>query len=117
MLTDEGTQLHSLTPLHDSDDNCFGLMLIGSLGMINCSTAVQGVDNIIADGLRVVTDNGKIFSEVDIFDNTVNNQRFRQKSTKGEESRLGIKDKAGCQNDAYVHQKQGGTDIQFCVLF
>ncbi len=85
--------------------------------MVDGGTTVQLLHDEIADGFRIVADNGKVFTEVDVLDDTVNHQGFCEEAAEGTESGLCVEYKAGGDDDAHIHEEQSGTDIQFRIFF
>ena len=60
----------------------------GSLRMVYRSAAVQRVDDIVANRLRVVADNIKAFAQIQILNHIVNDQGFGRQADGGEQSCL-----------------------------
>ena len=70
-------------------------MRVSALRLADSGAAVQLMNDITTDRLRIVADNIEIFAKVDAFNHIVNHQRFNHKPNKGKKPRLDIKYKAG----------------------
>ena len=60
----------------------------GSLRMVYRGAAVQRVDDIVANRIRVVTDNIKAFAQIQILNHIVDDQGFGRQADGGEQSCL-----------------------------
>ena len=89
------SKLYSLAALHDCEDNELLAMGISAFCLENGGTSVQSLVDEIADAVGFVTYNGKILTQVDIFNDTVNHQGFSHETCKREKACGGVKDKAG----------------------
>lgn len=69
-------QLQCLAPLHGSHDD--GLVMVAecTLGAVDRGAAVQCIDNVIADRIRVIADDIKAFAQINALDHIVDHQRF-----------------------------------------
>ena len=59
-----------------------------SLGVVDRGASVKGVDDIVTDRLRVVTDNVKAFAQVQVLDHIINDKGLGSESNGREQSCL-----------------------------
>ena len=87
-------------------------MGVGALTLEDRGASVQGVVDEIADGIRLVTDDREIFTEVDVLNDAVDNEGFRHQAGEREKTGRGVKDETGGHGDEKVHHEKGGTDVE-----
>ena len=106
MQTNIVTQLHRLTALHNCNNDCLLVVLIRPLRFIYRRAAVQMIRDKIADRLRIVTDNCKVFAQVDTLYHIVHHKRFCQKTAERTQTRLRVEHQTGRNDDSEINQKQ-----------
>ena len=58
----------------------------GALCLVNGGTAVQILNDKIADGIRIIADDIETLTKVDILDNAIDHQGFRHQAQRGIQS-------------------------------
>ena len=85
--------------------------------MAYTGTAVQRMNNKIADYVRMITDNVKIFGKIQTFYKAVYHKRPDGQSQQRIQTGLNVKDKETCDRDQDIGCKQGMTNIKAGVFF
>lgn len=109
--SDEIAEPDGLRAPHDGDDDGFVLFFVVSHRVVCSRAAVQGMDDVFTDGIRVVTDDGEYLAEVDVFDHAVDDEGFREQAAHGEQSRFRAEDEERRDRDRHIGKHEGGADV------
>ena len=112
VLFQEIPKLDGLASLHNRQNDEFLLVRVGSLTLKNGGTPFQFIMDEIADGIRLVTDDREILTEVDVLNDAVDNEGFRHQAGEREKTGRGVKDETGGHGDEKIHHEKGGTDVE-----
>ena len=99
------SQHDCLAALHDGKDDGLFRVGVSSFCPENSGAAVQIFSDEIADGHRIIADDGEIFAQVDVFDDAVNDQGFCHQAGKGKQTGLGVKEETGSDSDQKIYDK------------
>ena len=106
------SQPDCLDSVQCSQDNIFILAGISAFCMADAGAAPQSVNDEVADRLRVVAHDIKVFGQVKALDKSIDHERADRQAEKRIQSGLYIKYKESCPCDQRVRYEQGAPDIK-----
>ena len=83
-----------------------------------CGNAVvQLADNVCGNLFGLIGDNDEVFTAIDVINDAVNEERFREKAEQGEQADLYAERDKGAQTDKKVRVEKRLSDVQTRVFF
>ncbi len=107
VYSDIVSECYRLTAAHDGYDDRFFFLFIAAGRTIGGNASVQTVHYVVGYRLGSVADYRKYLTEVDIFDNAVDHERFCKETAKAVESGLDVEYDERGQRDYYIDQHKG----------
>ena len=81
------------------------------------NAVIQLADNVCGNLVGLIGDDDEVFAAVDIINDTVNEERFREKAEQGEQADLYAERDKGAQTDEKVRVEKRLSDVQTRVFF